>query len=157
MDLMATLGLDKVEGDPNALPDGRYLGVIFKSEYVHVPNKNSYSHVITYQVVDGAKKGAQKPEWFTIGTDPVFGEDGKTLESLTLTMTETAKDWYKKRLLDLGVSEEEVPTFKPESLVGKPVVFGIKKKDGYRNINFVELREATAAPVAAQGSLSGLL
>ena len=158
--LMASLGMDQVEGDPNALPDGKWVAEVSASDYVHAKNKNTYAHVLSYKVVEGTKKGAIKQEWFTIGEDPVFAEDGTTLVGLTPTMTPDQKSWYKKRLLDLGVEESQIDdgTFRPHQVVGLPITFGTKKKEGYINVNFVELRTpTTSAPGTTTGALSGLL
>lgn len=148
MNLLGTLGLDAVEADPNVIPVGRYNGVIFKSEYVHVTKSDSVSHVITYQVTDGDRKGAQRQEWFNLGVNPTFDATGNIV-ALTPTMSEVQKPWYKKRLVDLGITEEAVSTtFHPSQLVGKQVVFGLKANGSYLNINFVELAGPPAGNTA---------
>lgn len=158
--LMASLGMDQVEGDPNALPDGRWVGEVMNSDFVHAKNKNTYAHVITYRVTDGSHKGAQRQEWFTLGENPVF--EGDVLVGLTPTMSEEQKSWYKKRLLDLGVEETRVDdgSFRPHEIVGLPINFGTKKNGAYININFVELRTPSPEgvnPSATTGPISGLL
>lgn len=157
MSLMDSLGLENVEADPNALPDGKWPGVITRSEYVVVTKNNTVSHVITYQVTDESnRKGAQRQEWFRLGTDPVVDNDGN-ITSMTPTMSEEQKSWYKKRFVDLGIAEEDVPKTEPKDLVGKQVTFGTKKKDGFINISFVELRDAdvTTQATAQEGQTSG--
>jgi hypothetical protein len=161
MSLLNSLGLDKVESDPNNLPDGKYLGEVFKSEYLFhkgkgSQEKNTISHVITYRVATedpSGRAGAQRQEWFEIGKDPVRDDEGKMV-SITPTMTEQQKPWYKKRWEDLGIANPE--EHEPEVLVGKKVTFGTKKNGNFININFVELREATDAPPAT-GSITGAL
>ena len=74
MGLMDSLGLDKVSGKPQDLPVGKYDGVVAQSEYVHFPNKNSYNHVISYQVTSNERKGGRKQEVFTLGDNPQFDE-----------------------------------------------------------------------------------
>ena len=159
--LTQQLGLNEVAADPNALPDGKYDGVVTKSVLVYVDSKDTLSHVITYKVTEGDRKGAQKDEWFTIGKEPRL-KDGSTpakgevnpndLASLTPTMSEAAKPWYKKRYTDLGFAEADVDNGSVgiTDLVGILVTFGVKKKDGYTNINFVEVRGAVteSAPVS---------
>jgi hypothetical protein len=146
MGLFDSLGMDEVESDPNALPDGKWVGEVFKSEFVEKKDK-SVAHVITYRVTEGERKGAQRQEWFTLGEGAVKNEAGKIVDVETPTMTETAKPWYKKRLEDLGkpLSNDYDPTL----LTGTPVNFGTKKNGAYINVNFVEVREAAAAPVAS--------
>ena len=173
--LMASLGLDSVEADPNALPDGKYPATVFKSEYVNHKAKGAkdgapkdhVSHVITYKVTEGDRKGAEKQEWFPIckidepaaeGEEHVFGAkivDGKP--RVTPTMPETTKPWYKKRLMDLGVPENEVATLNVESLVGLPVVMGIKKNNGFVNISFIELRQTPPEAEQTAASVLGTL
>lgn len=150
--IMDSLGLDKVEADPNALPDGKWPGEVSRSEYVFVKNKNSVSHVITYRVTAGEHKGAERAEWWLIGTDPVTDDNGKITGVENVTMTSQAKPWYKKRLLDLGVHETEIMTFKPADLVGTEVTFGTKKNDGYININFAEKRVVAVVSEAEQAA-----
>lgn len=159
MSFMDSLGIDSVEADPNALPDGKYAGEVFKSELVWSKAKGTISHVITYRVTEGERAGAQRQEWFTLGTDPVYDDEGN-LVSLTPTMTEQAKPWYKKRFVDLGVPEAEVSKTKPEALVGLPVNFGVKKNGAYININFVELRhtaEVDPSQESSSGNIAGML
>lgn len=156
--LFNSLGLGNVEADPNKIPDGTYDGDVMKSELVLVPAKARISHVITYIVTSGSKKGAQKQEWFEIATNPVDsnGQPAQKLSevaSATPSMTEQAKPWYKMRLTDLGGSDQEIDngTFDLSSIVGTPCTFGVKTNEkGYQNVNFARKREvaATAAPVS---------
>lgn len=144
--LLGSLGLDQVEADPNALPDGKYDGEVLKSEYVLVQRKDTINHVITYKVTDGDHVGAQRQQWYTLGTEPRdaegnWPESTDAITSYTPTMSDAQKSWYKKLHVDLGIPEQDVPSTPPAALVGKPVTFGIKKNNGYININFVELRE----------------
>jgi hypothetical protein len=161
MSLLDSLGLDDVAADPNDIPDGPYVGVVKKSEFVHNKKANTYSHVITYSVTEGERKGAERQEWFTLGEVTATDEAGKPT-ALTPTMKDSQKPWYKKRWLDLGVTEEEFPTKKntPEILVGTPVRFGVKRNNGYININFAEKHVpegATASPAAPEGGIGGLI
>lgn len=162
MSLIGSLGLDAVEADPNYLADGAYPGEVFKSEYVirEKDGEETVNHVITYRVTEGDRKGAQKAEWFRLGKDPVREGPANELVGMTPTMTEQAKTWYKKRLVDLGIPEEEIATLVPQTLVGIPVDFGVKTKNGYTNVSFVSRREipgvAGTAPVAPSGPAGAL-
>lgn len=157
MSLMGSLGLDEVEHDPNKIPDGRYNGEVSKEEYVHSKKDDSISHVITYKVTDGDHKGAQKQEWFKLGVNPTRDEFGNVVD-LDVTMTETAKGWFKKRMVDLGTEPEQVGNLVPGDNVGKAVTFGVKTNGEWQNINFVELREPSeAVATPPQGGISGLL
>ena len=152
--LLASLGLDSVSADPNAIPDNRYNGEVVKSEFVVAKKKGTFNHVITYRVTEGDHKGAEKAEWFKLGEDCVTA-DGQPAErasdvaNYTPSMTDNAKTWYKKRYVDLGISEEKVGRIAPEDLVGIKVTFGTKTSNGYQNINYVEAREATASEQAS--------
>lgn len=148
MNLLGTLGLDKVEADPNAIPDGKYDGEVYKSEYVLSENKDSISHVITYRVTEGQYKGAQRQSWNQLGKAPRdasgnFPKSPSDIVTYEPSMSEAQKSWYKKTFVDLGVPEDQVHTTPIESLVGKQITFGVKKNNGYVNVNFVELREPT--------------
>lgn len=157
---MGSLGLDNVSADPNDIPDGKYAGSVFKSEYVYLENDDSISHVITYKVDDGEHKGAQRAEWFKLGNQPVRDEAGN-VTSLNVTMDDTKRRWYKKRLVDLGVPEEQINTVKPEDLIGKQVTFGVKRNGQYINVNFVEVRggslTAGITPPQTSGGITGAL
>lgn len=145
---MGSLGLENVEADPNAIPDGKYDGVVFKSEYVLSETKDTVSHVITYKVTDGDHNGAQRQEWFQIGKAPrtatgEFPKNASEIAAYEGVMTENNKTWYKKRFVDLGIPEDQVHLTPVEALVGKTVTFGVKRNQGFININFVELRDAS--------------
>lgn len=147
MGLLGSLGLDKVEADPNYLPEARYAAEVFKDEYLFHKSKGSaekdtISHVITYRVTEGDRKGVSKAEFFEIGKNPEYDEAG-ALVGLTPTMSEQQKPWYKKRLLDLGLTEQEIDDHEPGDLVGKSITMGIKKNGEYTNISFIELREGS--------------
>jgi hypothetical protein len=161
MSLLSSLGLNDVPSDPNDIPDGKYDGIVQASEYVLVSSKNTLAHVVTYQVADGEYKGAQKQVWNTLYKNVVDAnnnfpdkiEDVKGGES---SMTDANKRWYKKMWCDLlNLTDAEYgqreANLKPEDLVGIPVTFGIKTKDGYKNVNFVERRMPETTAAAASG------
>lgn len=156
MNLLAQLGLDSVSADPNDIPDNKYDGHVLKDEMVIAKNSNTVSHVITYKVSDGDFKGAERAEWFRFGTDPVDvngqpTEDPAAIANYTKTASEQNLQWYKKRLIDLGVSEDDINSgaFTVGSLSGIPVTFGVKRNGNYVNVNFVERRDGTAAPATS--------
>lgn len=154
MNLLSSLGLESVEADPNHIPDNRYNGIVARSELVVAKNKGTLNHVITYKITEGDRTGAEKAEWFKLGDNAVTAEGNPAekaseVASYTPSMTEQAKPWYKKRWVDLGVPEDQVGKVDFDVLVGTKVTFGIKTKDGYSNINFVERREATAQEQAS--------
>lgn len=153
MNLLSSLGLESVEADPNHIPDNRYNGEVLRSELVVAKNKGTLNHVITYKITEGEYVGREKAEWFKLGDDAVTSEGtpaekADQVASYTPSMSESAKPWYKKRWVDLGVPEDQVGKVDFDVLVGTKVTFGVKSKDGYSNINFVETREATAAEQA---------
>lgn len=159
MELLGTLGLDNVSADPNAIPDGKYDGDVFQSEYV-LKKDGSLAHAITYKTSEG---GAQKSQWYTLYTNCVDanGQPATSVAEVaggTPAMSDNQKRWYKKLWVDLlDIAEEEVKNQKPENLVGVPVTFGLKTKNGWQNINFVERRETNvqAGPVTFGSPTSG--
>lgn len=161
MSIMGSLGLENVSADPNDVPDGKYAGVVFKDEYVYLTNDDSVSHVITYRVEDGEHKGAQRAEWFKLGVNPTR-DQFENIVGLDVTMDDTKRRWYKKRLVDLGVPEDQIANLKPGDLTGKPVNFGVKRNGQYINVNFVELRTGGSVTQGLQteaptGAITGAL
>lgn len=159
--LLGSLGLDKVDGDPNNIPDGPYKGVITKSEIFVSDKKNSVNHVVTIRVTEGNRKGARKQQWFKLGTDPVRDEGpSKKLIGYTPTMTDQAKSYYKQFWMDCGVNEAEIGTLPFEALVGVDVTFNAKTKDGFQNLYNIKKRDdapATAPGVSAPTGPAGAL
>lgn len=154
--LLGNLGLDNVSADPNDIPDGKYEGVCTRSEYVVIKDDNggALKHAITYKVQSADEyNGAEKQQWYTLGTNPVdengnFPEKVSDVRGYQPTMTEQNKKWYKKLLVDVGgVPEHMVSQTGPEVLVGKHVTFGVKTKNGYKNVSFVEPRTPVGAVV----------
>lgn len=145
MDLMGTLGLDNVD-DPDNLPDGKYAGVIFKCEYL-VSKTDKLGIAITYKCTDPQSKfnGREKFEWWTIGDNPTKNEEGE-YQVAKATMSESQKPYFKKRMAAIGIPESRLASLKQADLngrVGTEIYFGIKNKDGYNNVNFVEMRGAS--------------
>lgn len=173
MNLLGSLGVGQAE-DPGIIPPGTYGAVVYGSEYVLHRAKGSgedapkdhISHVVTYKINDGGShNGFEKNEWFGLVRVLEFAEDGVTPATdaegkpkIVPVMTEKQKPWYKKRLVDLGVPENEIDTtFKPEDLVGRNVTLGIKHKDGYVNISFVERRDTPPTATDSASSILGSL
>lgn len=148
MGLLDSLGLDQVSGDPNDIPDGPYKGLVVKSEIV-VTKKDEVKHAITYKVSEGPHKGAERAEWFTLGKDPVREGPGQVLVGFTPTMSDQAKTYYKKRWADLGVisPNHDGPMPSIEALLNIPVEFGVKTREGFKNVNWVNRRTDVQPPV----------
>lgn len=147
MDLMGTLGLDNVD-DPDNLPDSKYRGVIKDAGYM-ISKTDKLGIFFVYKVNDPASKfnGREKFDWTTIGDGGFKGEDGE-YGCKTPTMSETQKPYFKKRLGELGIPESRLANLTNADLkgrIGTDVIFGIKNKDGYNNVNFVEIVGAGAA------------
>jgi hypothetical protein len=155
IDLLGSLGLDTIPADPNAIPDGTYDGEVMKSELVLVTSKNTVNHVITYKVTEGERKGAQKPEWYELGVNPVTAENtpaSKLAEaaSFTPSMKDERKPWYNKRAKDLGVEGERFTSDNLASIVGVPVTFNLKTENGFQNLKWVNPRKTQATTVAPE-------
>jgi hypothetical protein len=160
MGLIQSLGLSAVSGDPNDLPVGKYNGIVSKSEYVLVKEKDKVSHVVTYQVTEGERKGGTKQVWYDLFTQ-IKDENGNFPEKVEdirkgePAMSEAQKDWYKKAILDVtGCTKEEADVMEPEGWLNKPVTFGVSERNGYKNVSFVEPRR-TVSTEAVQG-LTGI-
>lgn len=159
MSLLASLGLDEVSADPNDIPVGKYDGIVLKSQFVLQENKDTLSHALTYKVTEGEFAGAQKQQWYTLYENPrdangVFPTDIKDLKAAKPALSENAKRYYKKLFVDLlGIPEEEVKNQEPEVLEGRPITFGVKLKDGYKNVSFVEARQSSPSVPAGPVSL----
>lgn len=141
MGLLDSLGLDQVQGDPNAIPDGPYKGKVVKSEIAVVDAKNTVSHVLTLRVTEGPHKGAEKQRWYQLGKDPQRdGTPANKLVGFTPTMTDQQKTWYKKMWADLGgIPSADYEGTMPDIsvLVDKDCEFGIKTADGYSNVSWI--------------------
>lgn len=153
MSLLSSLGLDDVAGDPNTIPDGKYDGIVSKSEFVLVEAKKTLNHVITYQVTDGDRKGATKQQWYTLYTEVADANGGWPSDITEVkagkpALSDSQKEYYKKLWMDLGIPGDEVTKSEPQILEGRLVTFGVKRNaQGYQNVNFVEPREAPQAAV----------
>ena len=79
--------------------------------------------------------------------------DPAQVANYTRTATDANLSWYKKRLIDLGVSADDINAgnFQVGSLKSIPVTFGVKKNGDFANINFVERRDS--GPVATAQTL----
>lgn len=159
MSLLSSLGLNDIPSDPNDIPDGKYDGVVQASDYVIVDSKGTLNHVVTYQVIDGDHKGAQRQVWYTLYKNIVDSEGAvpfnvDNIKGGTPAMTDANKRWYKKMWCDLlGLDDSTFDAAKHDvkDLVGIPVTFGVKTKDGYKNVNFVERRMPETTTAAASG------
>jgi len=162
--LIGSLGLDKVDADINAVPEGTYKGVVFKSDIVFVKSKNELTHVVTYKITEGTNSGARLQEWYPLRKNVVFAEghegDVDHVTSSESAMDDNAKKWYKNRLLTLGVQDSEINTTEPADLLNKEVKFGVKKKNGYTNVSWVDLFKQESQATASEGqtgNVKGLL
>src|SRR5690606_32913943 len=106
MNMMESLGLDQVEEDPNFLPDGKYRGIVSKSDYVLVKSKNTVNHIIEFKVDDPGSKynGRKRVEFYPMKKDATQDENGNWTGGV-VAMDEERKSYYKRRLKSLGVPE----------------------------------------------------
>src|SRR5699024_9008844 len=137
MSLLGNLGLDQVDSNPDDLPDGVWAGKVHDSKII-TTKKGNVTHMIDYMVTQGEKAGTRKAEWFTHGT-PQYDDNGN-LVGVTPTMTDNAKSWYKKRLIELGVPENQISSLQVEDLIGREVMFGTKRNGQYVNVSFARLQ-----------------
>lgn len=154
--LMASLGLDQVSGDPNEIPDNTFDGIVKKDEFVFVKKSNSVNHVIEFEVTDGTYKGKSKAIFTRFGTDPVDANGQPTekvdeIANYKHTMSDDNKNYYKALLLNLGVPAAVIDSgqFVVGSLKDTPVTFTTSTKNGYQNIYNVKVRQLTATPMPA--------
>ena len=135
------LGLENVEADPNHIADGKYEAFVFNSE-VRTKKDGGRSWVITYKIAPGqTHSGQQQQEWFDLAP--------------TGDNAELKKSFLKRRVLSLGVPESQIGTFNPGDVMGLKVAIAIVHRNGYQNVNSVELMEdgalsaSTASPSAS--------
>lgn len=156
-DLMATLGLDAVDSDPNKVAPNTYDAVVVDVDCVLTHQKTQVAHVITYKIESGDHAGARIPHFFNLGKDPVVDEAGN-IKGYTPTMTDGNKKWYKKAFVDLGIPEAQVSSHDPKSNIGKKVTIGVKhttsEKGVFQNVSFVRLRDGSSNNVSAPADLS---
>lgn len=148
VDLMDTLGLDKVE-DPDNLPDGAYQGIIKDCGYVK-SKTDKLGLVVIYKVDDpqSSYHGREKYDWTNIGEGNVHEEEDDWKFDRPI-MSENQKPYFNKRMEQLGIPKSALSNLKQEHLksrVGLRCNFKIKNKDGYNNV--VEVQLTSNTPVA---------
>lgn len=111
--------------------DGKYPAYIRKSEIV-TKKDGTKAWAITYRIADGAQKGEDVQEWHNSYTDP----DKQT----------NAKKWRARRLESLGVPKSQWTTFDPATVVGTPVIIGVKNSGSFTNVNSAVLANDTTEP-----------
>lgn len=160
--LFGSLGLDKVESDPNAIPDGDYDGEVSDSRLVYLKKNNTVQHVISYKVTAGKYTGATRSEFFLLYADPKDAsgapvDHADKMVTATPAMSEAAKPWYRLRLEQLGVPAAMLDNGQfndVTKLKGIPVVFGVKRNpQGFVNVSYARKRDVTVTPPQ---SLDGL-
>lgn len=158
MNLMASLGLDQVSGNPNEIADNTYDGIVEKDELVYVAKTNSINHAITYKVTEGTFAGKTKSVFVRFGTNPVDANgqattDPNAVAGFDNTMSDDNRNYYKADLLALGVPVQVIDSgqFQIGSLKDTPCTFTLKTKDGYQNVYNVKRR--TLQPTAQPGTL----
>ena len=119
------LNLGGVAAATSGIEPGTYACLITKSELV-TPDGKPTAWVITYRVPEGAPNaGKSHAEWW----NNLAG------------MTDNAKGYLKRRLLQLGIPEEVHGTMKPEDIIGTPVWLTLyKNSSGYMAVGSVKLR-----------------
>lgn len=148
MGFLNDLDIENTEADPDALPDGKYPGWLFESKILTKKDGSKTSLVLTYKVdkdFDPKFANRKAQEWFQLKPVP----------------SEQQKAWLKRRLVSLGIPESKMNEIEPDDLIGIAVTFGVKNSNGYKNVNFVELRDEDGefeAPSAASAeSIEDLL
>lgn len=141
MGFLNDLDLGNVEADPNYIPDGPYPANIVKSDIVTRKNDGKQSWVLTYQIIEGRFAGKQQQEWFDLKPE---GDNA-----------ELKKSFLKRRVLSLGIPENEVSNVDTDYFVGMRVKVTIKHRNGYQNVSDVELM-GTVTPTSSGSLTDGL-
>lgn len=123
---LADLGLENVEDDPNAFPDGTYNAYLTAAKVQGIKNNTEKRLVLTYKIFEGPYNGRTIDEWKNC--DP--------------TASDRDKSWLKQRLKTLGVPEERFANLNPDDLVGIAVRITTKRNGQYRNVTNVALGHA---------------
>ena len=139
------LDLDTVKDQADAMSDGKYAGFVFDSQIVTKKDQRR-AWVLTYKpdrnIHPHFDSEVSQTEWFDIDYAP----------TLTAGDIETKKRWLKRRILSLGVKEDEVSTFNLADVIGLPVAFTIKTNGQYKNIVTVELRDESSTNGFSNGN-----
>lgn len=130
---LADLGLDSVEADPNAIPDGKYAAYVYDAKIVaYKDTSKGKALVLTYKIAPGSiHSGKTVDEW----------------KSCNKFDDARSKGYLKQRILSLGVPENRMADLDPNDLKGTAVYITTKKNGEYTNARMVEVRdESTTAP-----------
>jgi len=140
MSLFAELGLENVKvNQPNALPDGSYVGFVSNARTVKKKDGN-VALVLTYTVNDetNEQNGNGQDEWRTF---PNMAEiDG--VSRFASESDEKNAVFLKQRLLSFGFSDDEIAELDPSELVGIPIAFTVASNNGYKNVRRVTRMES---------------
>lgn len=124
MSIFDDLGLDDIDPDPNAFPDGTYNAFLFEAKVVALTDTSKGKRlVLTYKLADGPHKGKTIDEWKSINAF----DDARS------------KAYLKARILSLGVPEDAIKSLDPANLVGLEVRITKKQNGQYANVNNVVL------------------
>jgi uncharacterized protein involved in high-affinity Fe2+ transport len=139
---LADLGLDEIDDDPNAFPDGTYNAYLTEAKVVALKDAAKGKRlVLTYKIFDGDHKGKTIEEWKGINK------------------FDSARDkaWLKSRMLSLGVPEDKINSISPDDLTGIAVRITKKQNGQYRNVTNVVLGHAGEEEATVSAASSDLL
>lgn len=139
MSLFGDLDIASAADDPFNIDEGMYRGVVTAAQVKKSNDGTKKGFVLTYTVTDEESPmvGRKIDEWKNLPQP----EDPDTLTP----DEERDRSFLKMRLRSLGVEEEEMNTVGPDDLIGKDVVFTVKKKGDYTNVVKVELDSGDTA------------
>jgi hypothetical protein len=126
------LGLENVEADPNFIAAGPYPAIITKSEVKPKSGEQVGNNwILTYTIQAGKFQGKTQSEFFDLNPQ---GDKA-----------EIKKSFLKKRVLSLGVPENQISNMDPQFAVGLAGVVTIKHGNGYQNVADFKLNEGAAS------------
>ena len=131
---LADLGLDEIDEDPNAFPDGTYNAYLTEAKVVNLKDSAKGKRlVLTYKIADGPHKGKTIDEW----------------KSINAFDSARDKAFLKSRILSLGIPESRISSLDVNDLVGTEVRITKKQNGQYRNVTNVVLGHAGAEAEAS--------
>jgi len=156
MGLFGDLDVQNAKEISFIIPEGNYEAVISNFEVKKTKDESKTGLNILYTITEeGRYKGRSVLEW-----QRVPQPDDTDIQ--TPEQRETSMGYLKKRLLSLGVPEDEINTVEAKNFIGKPVALGItvrlnpKSKEEQNQVRSVKtLDDSTQAANASTGAFGG--
>jgi hypothetical protein len=138
--IFGDLDIAGAEDNPFAVPDNMYEAYVTDARVALTKAGDKLGMTLVYTIDGGPQNGKQVSEFKHIPRN----EDNMDPDAKARTVS-----FLKMRLASLGVPEPKMNTLDPTDLIGTACTIVVKTKDGYTNVNKVEVREDTNKPTFA--------